>query len=273
MAFNPITVNKGPSAEPHIYAEDDAAIFQSMFGEDGILDIGSKLKLTIQSNNLVRMSDGAICVGGHIGRIKYADYVDLTIDNGETGYNRNDLIIGSFSNTGEHTADTFEPKVVKGTPATGTAVDPTLTKGSLYEGEHLRQVAVARVRLEGLNIVGVDTLLPVIPSIPSLKELVDELNGKTLSYKQIYEGYSGGGYVDIPSISGAHLVCIECVYANVTRGATTIPIEQFKKGYDCYATYGRDSNIWVLAKYDSDTRVGINCGGSGGDVLCRISIL
>lgn len=190
MAFNPITVNKGPSAEPHIYAEDDAAIFQSMFGEDGILDIGSKLKLTIQSNNLVRMSDGALCVGGHIGRIKYADYVDLTIDNGETGYNRNDLIIGSFSNTGEHTVDTFEPKVVKGTPATGTAVDPTLTKGSLYEGEHLRQAAVARVRLEGLNIVGVDTLLPVIPSIPSLKELIDELNGKTSQFFSASEANS-----------------------------------------------------------------------------------
>lgn len=176
MAFNPITVNKGPSANPHIYAEDDAAIFQSMFGEDGILDIGSKLELSIQSNNLVRMSDGALCVGGHIGRIKYADYVDLTIDNGETGHNRNDLIIGSFRNTGEHTIDTFEPQVVKGTPATGDAVDPTLTEGSLYEGEYLRQVAVARVKLEGLNIVGIDMLLPVIPSIPSLKEQLDELN-------------------------------------------------------------------------------------------------
>lgn len=178
MAFNPITLNKGPSAEPHIYAEDDAAIFQSMFGEDGILDIGSKLELSIQSNNLVRMSDGVLCVGGHIGRIKHADYVDLTIDNGETGYNRNDLIIGSFSNTGEHTIDTYEPRVVKGTPATGQAVDPTLTEGSLYEGEHLRQTAVARVRLEGLNIVGVDMLLPVIPSIPSLKEQIEELNSK-----------------------------------------------------------------------------------------------
>lgn len=178
MAFHPITVNKGPEAEPHIYAEDDASIFQCMFGEDGILDIGSKLELSIQSNNLVRMSDGVLCVGGHIGRIKHADYVDLTIDNGETGYNRNDLIIGSFSNTGEHTIDTFDPQVVKGTPATGDAVDPTLTEGSLYEGEHLRQTAVARVRLKGLNIVGVDMLLPVIPSIPSLKALLDELNGK-----------------------------------------------------------------------------------------------
>lgn len=178
MAFNPITVNKGPSANPHIYAEDDAAIFQSMFGEDGILDIGSKLELSIQSNNLVRMSDGALCVGGHIGRIKYADYVDLTIDNGETGHNRNDLIIGSFRNTGEHTIDTFEPQVVKGTPATGDAVDPTLTEGSLYEGEYLRQVAVARVKLEGLNIVGIDMLLPVIPSIPSLEEQLAKLNRK-----------------------------------------------------------------------------------------------
>lgn len=178
MGFQPITVNKGPEAEPHIYAEDDASIFQCMFGEDGILDIGSKLELSIQSNNLVRMSDGVLCIGGHIGRVKYADYVDLTIDNGETRYNRNDLIIGSFSNTGEHTIDTFEPKIVKGTPAKGDAVDPTLTEGSLYEGDHLRQSAIARVRLEGLNIVGIDMLLPVIPSIPSLKAQIDELNGK-----------------------------------------------------------------------------------------------
>lgn len=193
MAFNPITVNKGPSAEPHIYAEDDASIFQCMFGEDGILDIGSKLELSIQSNNLVRMSDGVLCIGGHIGRVKYADYADLTIDNGETGYNRNDLIIGSFSNTGEHTIDTFEPQVIKGTPATGDAVDPTLTEGSLYEGDHLRQRAIARVKLEGLNIVGIDMLLPVIPSIPSLKALLDELNGK-MTEVGTQQSYSENGW-------------------------------------------------------------------------------
>lgn len=193
MGFQPITVNKGLGAEPHIYAEDDASIFQCMFGEDGILDIGSKLELSIQSNNLVRMSDGVLCIGGHIGRVKYADYADLTIDNGETGYNRNDLIIGSFSNTGEHTIDTFEPQIVKGTPATGDAVDPTLTEGSLYEGDHLRQSAIARVRLEGLNIVGIDMLLPVIPSIPSLKAQIDELNGK-MKADDDWSAYSDNGW-------------------------------------------------------------------------------
>ncbi len=225
MAFNPITVNKGPSANPHIYAEDDAAIFQSMFGEDGILDIGSKLELSIQSNNLVRMSDGALCVGGHIGRIKYADYVDLTIDNGETGHNRNDLIIGSFRNTGEHTIDTFEPQVVKGTPATGDAVDPTLTEGSLYEGEYLRQVAVARVKLEGLNIVGIDMLLPVIPSIPSLKEQLDELNRKLPVFKEIYSGIANHAQYDIPDITPYDLLVIYGGPGTYANTSVVIPVE------------------------------------------------
>ena len=30
-----ITVNTAPEAEPHIYAEDDAAVYQAIFGGDG----------------------------------------------------------------------------------------------------------------------------------------------------------------------------------------------------------------------------------------------
>lgn len=46
-----ITVNTAPEAEPHIYAEDDAAIFQSIFGEDGVSSIGQACKATVLSNN------------------------------------------------------------------------------------------------------------------------------------------------------------------------------------------------------------------------------
>lgn len=247
MAFNPITVNKGPSADPHIYAEDDAAIFQSMFGEDGILDIGSKLELSIQSNNLVRMSDGALCVGGHIGRIKYADYVDLTIDNGETGYNRNDLIIGSFSNTGEHTIDTFEPQVVKGTPATGSAVDPTLTDGSLYEGDHLRQVPVARVRLEGLNIVGVDMLLQVIPSIPSMKEQLEELNSK-ISYIGDEQTYSENGWT--------------LTYRNVGAGFLYVTASRTTNKVDSGTTYTEIYNLPFNVPFQQKAVISNNVGSA-----------
>lgn len=176
MAFNPMTVNTPPEAAPHIYAEDDAAVFQSIFGGDGILSVGSRFKTEVKTNNLVRLNDGVLCVGGHLGRIKYADYEDCVIENGETGYNRNDLIIGSFSNNGEHTIDEMKIEVLKGKVTTGIAEDPVVTQGDLYQGEQLRQVPIARVKLEGLNIVSVDMLLPVIPTIPTINKYLLQLS-------------------------------------------------------------------------------------------------
>lgn len=180
MAFNPMTVNTPPDAAPHIYAEDDAAVFQSIFGGDGILSVGSRFKTEIKTNNLVRINDGVLCVGGHLGRIKYADYEDCVIENGETGYNRNDLIIGSFSNNGEHTIDEMKIEVLKGKATTGTAEDPVVMQGDLYQGEQLRQVPIVRVKLEGLNIVSADMLLPVIPSIPMINKYLSDMSNEEM---------------------------------------------------------------------------------------------
>lgn len=183
MAFNPMTVNTPPEAAPHIYAEDDAAVFQSIFGGDGILSVGSRFKTEVKTNNLVRLNDGVLCVGGHLGRIKYADYEDCVIENGETGYNRNDLIIGSFSNNGEHTIDEMKIEVLKGKVTTGIAEDPVVTQGDLYQGEQLRQVPIARVKLEGLNIVSVDMLLPVIPTIPTINKYLSDKENPVIMEK------------------------------------------------------------------------------------------
>lgn len=100
MGFKALTVNTAAEAAGHIYAEDDAAIFQSMFGGDGVLNIGNCLKSTVISNNKVRISDGVLSVGGHIGRLSHADYQDMTIENGATGYNRNDIIYARFLTSG-----------------------------------------------------------------------------------------------------------------------------------------------------------------------------
>lgn len=51
-----------------------------MFGGDGVLNIGNCLKSTVISNNKVRISDGVLSVGGHIGRLSHADYQDMTIE-------------------------------------------------------------------------------------------------------------------------------------------------------------------------------------------------
>lgn len=264
----------GRAGSPHITSQQDRQKHQGIWGTGAyILKTGNNLEPVVQSSNSIQIKDGALMSQGALFSVKVGTVDEVTIANGSQGMMRKDVIVARYTyNQGTNT-EKAEWAVVQGTPAASNPQIPQITEGDIQAGDATVDTSVFIVTLDGINITAVDVVPETAPDMEEIKAMLDELNGKTLSYTQVYEGYMGGGYADIPSISNAKLVCIECVYANITRGATTIPIEQFRKGYDCYATYGRDSNIWVLAKYDSDTRVGINCGGSGGDVLCRISIL
>lgn len=187
MGFKALTVNTAVEAAGHIYAEDDAAIFQSMFGGDGVLNIGNCLKSTVISNNKVRISDGVLSVGGHIGRLSHADYQDMTIENGATGYNRNDIIYARFLTSGN--VDSFILAVKKGTATTGTATDPALVQGNLYEGAVERDYPLYRVKLSGLSISSVDQLFTVIPTIPDLKAQMEKDKAEiNQSLRELNEG-------------------------------------------------------------------------------------
>lgn len=176
MGLRGITLNTPPEEEAHIIAEDDAAIYQSIFGEDGVFTIGDRMKATVINNNQVRVSNGVICVGGHIARTVYGDYSDMTIENGEISKNRNDIITAVFSTTGEKGIDKFKIEVKKGTPGV-VAEDPELTKENLYEGGKLRELPLWRVKLEGINIIGVEQMFKIIHKIPDLEEMIESLNG------------------------------------------------------------------------------------------------
>ena len=173
-----ITVNTAPEAEPHIYAEDDAAIFQSIFGEDGVSSIGQACKATVLSNNKVRIADGVVFVGGHFARIPYGEYVDCEIANGQSGKNRNDIIVAKFVTTGSGGIDTMTCEVKQGTAGT-TAADPALTQNDIYKGGKIREFPLYRVKIEGLNITAVEQLFTVVPTNEELIKTVAELNGKS----------------------------------------------------------------------------------------------
>lgn len=188
MGFKPLTYNTPPEEEAHIFAEDDAAIFQSIFGEDGVFAIGDRMKATVINNNQVRVGNGILCVGGHIGRTVYGDYSDMTIENGEISKNRNDIITAVFSTTGEKGIDEFKIEVKKGTPGV-VAEDPELTKENLYEGGKLREFPLWRVKLEGINIIGVEQMFKIIPKIPDLEEKIELLNGKIKEQNTLWDGF------------------------------------------------------------------------------------
>ena len=178
--LKPITVNTPTEDEAHIYAEDDAAIYQSLFGEDGVSSVGQACKATVLSNNKVRVADGVICVGGHFARIPYGDYIDCEIENGQSGQNRNDIIVARFETTGTGGIDTYTCEVKKGT-AGSTATDPEIVQEDLYKAGKVRELPLYRVKIEGLSITAVEQLFTLRKTNEELEKELASLNSKIIT--------------------------------------------------------------------------------------------
>ena len=217
-----LNINTPPEAEPHIYAEDDAAIYQAIFGGDGVSTIGQACKATVLSNNKVRIADGVICVGGHIARIPYGEYEDCEIMNGQSGKNRNDIIVAKFETTGTGGIDTMTCEVIQGT-AGETAVDPELTQDDIYAGGKVREYPLYRVKIEGLSITAVEQMFEIIPSNKDLSDKVAELNDKINhnSNKHILIGKwnSAWNLSDTAKNIGSKKAAVDNEYYKTTTGA------------------------------------------------------
>lgn len=179
MGFKPLTYKNAPGEEPHITPEDDAAIYESIVGTDGVFTVGEQFKATVISNNKVRIGNGVLNVGGHMGRTTYGDYVDVTIENGVSEQNRNDLIIARFV-IGD--TDTYELDVKKGVSGK-EAVDPELVQEDLYNGGKTREYPLYRVKIEGLSIVKVEQMFEIRPTIPMINKYLSDKESPVIMEK------------------------------------------------------------------------------------------
>lgn len=166
-----------------VSAESDGALFAGIFGaEKYVLENGSQLKAEVQSNNIVKISDGdAVMYGRHV-RIPANDSALVTINNGHSGTNRIDLIVFRYTkdSTGKETVDLV---VIQGEDSTGTATAPTAVDGNILTGAMQSDFPLYSVELNGINIVKVNPLFNVIGNISKLKEELTELNSN------LYETY------------------------------------------------------------------------------------
>lgn len=187
MGLYPITINTAPQTEPHIYAQDDASIYQSIFGDDCVFDIGSKFKAQTLSSNKIRLSDGVMQIGGHIARIKYGDYEDVTITNGVSGKKRVTIIAGRFQTTGTIDDMTL---VTKDGVAGDTYVDPAINEGDLYQGASIREMPLYRVKLDGINIVAVEPMFTLRKNLKGMAgTLTTYPSGNVSQVLELENGY------------------------------------------------------------------------------------
>lgn len=213
----PITVNTPPGEEAHIRAEDDASIYQSIFGEDGVSTVGQACKATVLSNNKVRIADGIICVGGHFARIPYGDYIDCEIDSGQSEKKRNDIIVARFESTGTGGIDTYTCEVKKGT-AGSTATDPEIVQEDLYKAGKVRELPLYRVKIEGLSITAVEQLFTLRKTNEELEKELESLNSKIESEPLLKRQYFSQS-----------ITVVANGVASVTMGAISVP-----EGYELW---------------------------------------
>ena len=148
-----------------ISAKDDALFYNAMLQKNGVWQYGNKLDYEIISANQINIKDGMLTAQGR-NYVIYPNEVDsLTIENGTVNTKRNDLIVYEVSKTSE--GEQVGLKVIKGTVAT-TPTDPILIQENTLVSGSKYQMPLYRVRLNGINIEGVDDLREYIVSFGNL---------------------------------------------------------------------------------------------------------
>ncbi len=160
MAQKGITLYTKTADAAHITAGDDAAIYRAILGStSGITEADDQLACARVNNTTVSIATGVFSNQGFLLRVDAP--INLTLDIGTAGFNRNDLVVSEYVIGGGATSDTHVLKIIKGTPEAGAATDPTLEQDSLITGTagDKRQEPLYRLTLNGTTLSGTITRL------------------------------------------------------------------------------------------------------------------
>ncbi len=119
-----------------------------------VLSSGNKMAAEVQSNNIIRIADGSALMYGRHVRIGVGDDQTVTINNGELGFNRKDLIVLRYKRETSG-KESVVLEVIQGTNTSGTPSAPDYNKGDVLLGDTEVDFPLYSVVLEGANIVNV----------------------------------------------------------------------------------------------------------------------
>lgn len=208
MALNLVT---GRTGTAHVTSDNARAFNSQVFGTGTyLIDYGAKFAPTIVDNNTVRIGDGMLIHQGTQMGIDIDSYEDVIIENGSSGYSRNDLIVMRYTKNRDTQIESISLVVMKGTPSNTTPVDPTYTTTNILDGTGLStDVPICRVRLSSLTITSVDNLIESnstsVLTIQELTNLVTSFSASNVSgvKGQLEKNYRTGNVNLTPLDMGA----------------------------------------------------------------------
>lgn len=177
-----IRIITGSTGTNHVTSQDDGSLNQVILGSKSVvLDIGEKLAAVVVDNNTVRISDGDLLLQGRHARIDAGTVEDMTIGTGTIEMNRNDLIVARYTLDVATGFENIELIVLEGAESTGSASDPAYNTGDIRTGSAIVDFPLYRVRIEGINIVGLVRLFEISGGANS--SLIGNAYSATKSYK------------------------------------------------------------------------------------------
>lgn len=139
----------GRAGYAHVTAADEAKINKSLYGNmEAVINQGNNLAITMPSSNTLGIDTGLIYMQGRWIDIPVAE--TLNYENGNSGLNRNDLVVLRYNADSETGVETAELAVKKGTAA-AVAVDPELATGDIDGGALINEMPLYRIPLTGIN--------------------------------------------------------------------------------------------------------------------------
>ena len=145
----------------HITSQRIADMNAAIIGEgDHVFKIGEELRYEIvaeDSGRAIKIYDGAWTIQGRRGLIDNGDSEMLSIKNGSQGTTRSDLVVIRYEKTTNNIdSETMKFMIVNGVDNEG---DPVINNETIVRnGAAVHDMPIYRVRLNGINVDGVDKL-------------------------------------------------------------------------------------------------------------------
>lgn len=250
----------GHAGEPHVTAAQDAALHAGVIGgDDYVLSTKDRFAINVVSANKVTIAGGDLVMQGyHASNDKPAD---LIITNGSQGQKRNDIICCRYTKVGD-SIESANLVVVKGTPTTGTPVDPTLNTTPISQGATTYDMALYRVPLDGITIGEPEPMFNILQPMSSVWDSLTHTDVTTLI---------SGNYGTVKGYRSGPMVTLRIDWKSSASGAWntgnfgTLP-ESWRPPMDLNFSYGgRDgANQKIINVNANGTMTYANQGGTQG---------
>ena len=236
------TLITGKGGTPHITSGDMGAMQAGIIGNGSYLLQGSDgtfPTVTMQDANHALIPVLNLVVEGRYARVTEAE--TATIESGITGRNRNDLVCLKYTRNGQN-IETAAIAVLKGTPNTGTAADPTVPSGSIHSASGTVWIPIARIPISGITP---GTPVMLIKQLPPMSKLWDSV-ALTATFKfQDTGSFVGALY------GGSNTITVKgnMLYVDLSSFKSTVEVSNYR--------------VWL---YQSGIRpsatIGLGCVGS-----------